>query len=416
MVDFRQLNSADPDSWRAASQEWAALAKDLGRAAADLDRGTRRPLQNGGWSGAGAAIAAMKKIKNTIGALEAAEGELTAVSMVLAGLAQATEVSQVTLREAKDQAAREGLVIGPDGSVSRNPGTGFAPAPETILSVTQEQQISKLIGEALREATQSDQKSAAELRRLAGRTGETDPERAYNLDVNDASRTELEAIAGTIPTGPPEQVAQWWNSLPPAEQQKLMLAAPAALAGVAGIPEEIKAQLRGFDGVDRTKVVQFALQNWDRPVGRTYPDDCTNFVSEALRSGGLHQKGFDIAPFAGQSDTEHTWYGGQFGSGDPISPRSHSYTLARGLHEFLTSNNSSEVPLTQARPGDVMFWKDPHEGIHHTAVVTAVVDGHVYYTQHSGGAQNADWTARQTMYNELGDPQGASVIRVRQDD
>jgi WD40 repeat protein len=91
------------------------------------------------------------------------------------------------------------------------------------------------------------------------------------------------------------------------------------------------------------------------------------------------------------------------------------WTSATGLHDFLTHNNSTELPLDQAKPGDVIFFKSPTEGIHHAAVVTAVVNGHVFYTQHSGSAENSDWNLRQSMYNQTGDPQSPIVVRPSQD-
>jgi hypothetical protein len=401
--------------WDAAGQEWSALGREMGTAATGLEKGAHHPVKNGAWTGSPSAATALKRIQAVIDALEAAQGEMTAVATVLAGLGRATEMAQQTLREAKEYATSKGLFVGADGTVST--GSGFHVVPQhdgSLLTALLEQQVAKAIGEALREATQADQKTAAELRKLAGHTGESNLERAYNIDVGEASRTMLEAITGAIPTGPPELVAKWWAGLDPAEQERIKLAAPATLAGLAGIPEGVKADLRGYDGIDRTKLIQYALKHWNNPSGRTYPDDCTNFVSQGLREAGLHQKGANLAPF-GAGDTKHKWFGGAFGNGDKVTPRSHSFTLARGLHEFLVNNKSSEVPLTQARPGDVMFWQSPQQGIHHTAVVTAVVDGHVFYTQHSGGAQNASWNDRQIMYNQQGNPQQAIVVRVRQD-
>lgn len=52
-----------------------------------------------------------------------------------------------------------------------------------------------------------------------------------------------------------------------------------------------------------------------------------------------------------------------------------------------------------------------YEGnIHHTAIVTAVVDGHIYYTQHSTPQQNADLNLREPLNAQRGN----QTVRVVQ--
>ena len=43
------------------------------------------------------------------------------------------------------------------------------------------------------------------------------------------------------------------------------------------------------------------------------------------------------------------------------------------------------------------------------------MNGHVYYTQHSGSAENSGWNLRQSMYDQTGNPQSPIVVRPRQD-
>ena len=104
----------------------------------------------------------------------------------------------------------------------------------------------------------------AELAKPARRTRVADPKTAYDTDGADASRTELAAIAASIPTGPPDLVARWWAGLTPAEQEKPKLAAPATIGTLAGIPDAVKGELRGDDGLDRVKLIQYALDNWNK--------------------------------------------------------------------------------------------------------------------------------------------------------
>lgn len=411
MVDYQQLNSAQPSLWSKSSSDWGKLGHELGVAAGDLNDQTHRPIVSGGWSGP-AASTALGRIKTAINCLEAAQAEVSAVGSVLEGLAEAVDIAKRSLQEAQGEAQQKEVQIAADGSVRDIPRPPLLPGapPNEPLGVAPSaaaHEVAQMIKSALERATAADKTAAAELAKLATRTRVADPKTAYDTDVADASRTELVVIAASIPTGPPDLVARWWAGLTPAEQEKLKLAAPATIGGLAGIPDAVKGELRGGDGLDRVKLIQYALDNWDKKNDKIYPDDCTNFVSDALAAGGLSQQGSFPG---GRTDTEHDWYKTPVGG-----PRSYSWTSAPGLHDFLTHNNSTELPLDQAKPGDVIFFKSPTEGIHHAAVVTAVVNGHVYYTQHSGSAENSDLNLRQSMYDQAGDPQSPIVVRPRQD-
>ncbi|HUK72425.1 MAG TPA: amidase domain-containing protein [Streptosporangiaceae bacterium] len=412
MVDYHELDSARPPLWSEAAADWDMLGTDLGTAAGALNEQTRQPL-SASWSGR-AATAALSRIKAAVDSLEAAQGEVSAVGETLQGLAEAATVAQQLLGDAQAMAERASLTIAADGSVTQQLPPPFLPTaqPATMLGTVlspQVQQVEQIVSEAIQRASMADQLTAAELDRLATRANVANLQLAYNTDAADASRTELAAMTASIPVGPPNLVARWWAGLSGAEQAKLELAAPTTLATLAGIPAGVQAELRGSDGIDRVRVIQYALTNWNKTVDRRFTDDCTNFVSDALLAGGLQQKQEGFWPFD-HGNSQVNWYT------DPWSlPRSYSWTKATDLHTFLTHNNSSEIPLGQAKPGDIIFFHDPEQGIHHAAVITAVVNGHVYYTQHSGGQENADLSLRQTMYNQLGDPQDAIVVRPVQD-
>jgi len=421
MAGFQQLSSARPALWASASAEWSGWAGELGQAAAAVNEETRGPIAANAWTGLAAAAAA-DRIAAAADALEAAEAELGAISDVLQGMAEALTVARDTLAEATALAARSGIRIGPDGTVSAVPVVRLPSAALTgQLAAAQSQdadQVRQLITTAVRQATQADQKAAAELDLLARHAGTASFLAAYNTDVDDASRTELEMITGSIPKGPPGLVSRWWSGLPVAEQKRLMLAAPATLAALPGIPASVQAGLRGTTGVDRVKLVQYALDNWNNTTDDVDTDNCTNFVSDALAAAGMRQQGaFPL----GRTNSRDDWYKGpapfetnRIARHLARADRSYSWADAADLHTFLTSNNSKQVPYSQAQPGDIMFFQRPGQGIYHSVVVTAVVDGLVYYTQHTPGQVDADWSLRQTLDSDRGIDSRVIVVQPAQ--
>lgn len=91
------------------------------------------------------------------------------------------------------------------------------------------------LDEVLREATQADQKATA-LRSLQGAVDVTDPTKAVQLDQVAAAHTQMEILAGDIPTGMGSlAVAMGWESLTP-QQQQVELAEPILIIGLDGSP------------------------------------------------------------------------------------------------------------------------------------------------------------------------------------
>lgn len=433
MVNYRQLNSAKPGMWSMAAEDWLALTRKLANEAGEVAHAVHQPVVQSGWSGI-TGETALPRIQGAYAALEAAGVEVSAVAEILQGLNDSVVLAQRTLAEAKAIAAKNKIKILDDGSFAVPSGGG------QLVLAAREQQMTDLINEALREATQADQKACAELQQLAnhasrvdvtaaGKLGLTDPTKlsSYidsfkNEDLNAASRAELEMINGAIPTGPPEFVSQWWAGLDPAEQEKLKLAAPATLGTLDGIPPDVQSELRGSDGIDRVALVNYALNNWNNTnLDIPNQDNCTNFVSDALAAAGMQQKGSSFTGWPFNRDDKDVWYGG----GDsPVnrSPSSHTWTDSQYLSQYMTSHGSQVVTNpNDVKPGDVVFWA--HGGsdsaglanVHHAAVVTAVVDGHVYYTQHTGGAVDADLNLREPTYDVTDGQNTPIFVRPHQD-
>ena len=74
--------------------------------------------------------------------------------------------------------------------------------------------------------------------------------------------------------------------------------------------------------------------------------------------------------------------------------------------------------LADARPGDIIYWEQADGGsdipaghVHHTAIVTSVVDGDVRYTQHSGNQLNASLDGRAPVNELSGGKQRIHIVR-----
>jgi hypothetical protein len=411
VVDVTALASAEPRLWAEASADWQALGVDLGGVGEQLNSDVAEMISGDYWTGA-AATKARQRVTKMVDSFQAAQGEVSAVSSVLEGLAEAMTICRQTLAEAQELASRHGMTVGGDGTVTGGlippefRGAATAPLQERVMA-----QVQELVDQALRRATEVDRMAAKELRKLARDTGQTNPGAAYgNIpypagDGLTASRDELQMIYDSIPSGPPSLVAQWWAGLTLAEQKMLMGAAAGKLGTLKGIPASVQAELRGSNGINRVALVNYALDNaFNGSIDIKGIDNCTNFVSHALAAAGMIQEGeldapnnradsnvwYDNPSPLPQSIGGQHWYTQLYGD----LTRSRSWDGAPNLYQFLTQNGSQQVPYSQAQPGDIAFYAN-NQGIYHSAVVTAVVNGQVFYSQHTPGMQNASWANRQ---------------------
>ena len=134
---------------------------------------------------------------------------------------------------------------------------------------------------------------------------------------------------------------------------KLKLAAPATIGGLTGIPDAVKSELRGDDGLDRVKLIQYALDNWDKKSDKTFPDDCTNFVSDALAAGGSASRGHSPAgvPTPNTTGTRHPSAdrGATPGRRPPVSMISSLTTTAPSFHSIRPSPAMSSSSRARQR-------------------------------------------------------------------
>ncbi|MFE9421808.1 amidase domain-containing protein [Kitasatospora sp. NPDC006697] len=403
MVTLSDLQQADPAQWKSAADGWQRAAEESAGASNDLHAQGVGPLDSHWQDKVGQA--AGQKLAEQADALEVASDIMRGVAMVLDGLTHSIEYAKSTLARALTLAQQYDLPI--DLDQGRSVPAGNPDAPQNPDQVSE---VDALLAEALREANQADQRVAAELVELGNDTCVTDLSQALDRIQGEASDVELASYQGDIPSGDdPRLVADWWNGLTPLQQHQFMLSEPVTIAGLPGIPDEVKAELHGTDGkYDRVALVKYAQDHWNDGSGDVSGEDnCTNFTSTALHEAGMQYKGWNTLDQSGWGES----VAGETGWNDPFgllggASRTHSWSGAQNLHDFLVGNGGSEVPQDQVKPGDIVFFQedndqDPHlkqGNIHHTAIVTAVTpDGDVRYTQHDAPRRDVSLSGRSEM-------------------
>ena len=396
MVTVGQLQTAKPDLWHAAATAWQNLVNRAHETSDDIrDRGVGEINEH--WTDE-VGQRASATFASAADGFDIAADTIDGIVMVLDGLADAISMAQTTLEEALREAGELDLSVADDGQV-RVTEDGLAGA----LGNARLQNVQSLISDALTAATKADQDAADELRKLAAAVNVTDVDQAENQVQGAASQDQLAILADMIPANAtPEQVSAWWNSLTPQQRTELENAVPLQIYSLDGIPRDVKDQLRGSGDINRMTLVQYANDQWnDTSTDWNGLDNCTNFTSIGLDVAGMRQ-----------SDSWHGPLVNSFMDGEPWSEipvvanvvagtASHSWGGVQNLHDLLISGGGKVVPVSQAKPGDIMFqqWTqtvggpNPHVAgeVHHTVIVTAVLpNGDIRYTQHTD--PGLDWS------------------------
>ncbi|MFE3882786.1 amidase domain-containing protein [Streptomyces lydicus] len=417
MVTYSELISAHPRKWKEAADDWAALAKYALNAANDVREQGAKPLADN-WSDAVGASAAGDFVK-LANQLESAYDLLLSVKMVMEGMHTSLETAMSIACQITDLSRAHDLPIGDDGMPLE------CPAPNAGADKQQAyNDIVALREQALRQATEADEKTSAELYRLAGMTGIGDPDKALK-EQNRASHVEMDMLAADIPKAntDPSAVRAWWNGLSEKQQYDMMRAEPVKLAHLDGIPESAKREMRGTDGkFDRVKMVEYALDNWNKDDPIQFDNNCTNFVSQALDHAGMQKK---LDPWFGARGDD-TW-GHESGIGndwwDSSMYYSKSWAGAENQQNFMLKHGGQEVPQSQARPGDIIYYEQQGPGAeneqgntHHAAVVTSVTpDGEIKYTQHQDPYQNVSLQGRLPATEKAEGQQKIRIVRPHPD-
>ncbi|WP_425828821.1 hypothetical protein [Streptomyces fractus] len=251
MVSYEGVAGAHPRTWATAADEWHALAKHALGAAKDLREYGAKPLADNWTDEVGAKAAAEFAI--LADQLESAYDILLAVNMVADGMTTTIETAQGTLHAAMDLAARHGLEIATDGTVT-DPSEAVEEAETKDVEpykskAPKASEVQDLIDQAVQQATTADRLAAAEFARLAAQTSVTDPDKALDDLQEHASHVQLRMLAADIPVGADSATARrWWKGLTPEQRKDMMLAQPVALANLDGIPADVRQELRGTDG------------------------------------------------------------------------------------------------------------------------------------------------------------------------
>lgn len=136
-------------------------------------------------------------------------------------------------------------------------------------------------------------------------------------------------------------------------------------------------------------------------------DDCTDFASRALHSGGGDPETSrygGIAPFNRKDD--NNWYQSWYPFEGSVA--SYSWGDANALAQHLRDNGSSWVVndassttftcpgsgLGKVRPGDIVFsdWHGPQLQMNHTGVIVGTSGGQITLAQHSTAADHQNET------------------------
>ncbi|MGW7245987.1 amidase domain-containing protein [Streptomyces decoyicus] len=417
MVTYSELISAHPRKWKEAADDWAALAKYALNAANDVREQGAKPLADN-WADEVGASAAGDFIK-LANQLESAYDLLLSVKMVMEGMHTSLDTAMSTACQITDLSRAHDLPVGDDGMPLECPAPNAAADKQQAYN-----DIVALREQALRQATEADEKTAAELYRLAGTVGISDPDKALK-EQNRASHVEMDMLAADIPKAntDPAAVRAWWNGLSEKQQYDMMRAEPVKLAHLDGIPESAKREMRGTDGkFDRVKMVEYALDNWNKKDPIQFDNNCTNFVSQALDHAGMQKK---IDPWSGARGDD-TW-GNTGGIGiDSIDASlyySKTWAGAENQQNFMLKHGGEEVPRSQARPGDIIYYEQQgpdaeseRGNTHHAAVVTAVMpDGEVKYTQHQDSYQNVSLPGRLPATEKAEGQQRIRIVRPHPD-
>ncbi|UYB41127.1 amidase domain-containing protein [Streptomyces sp. Je 1-4] len=422
MVTYAELISAHPQKWKDAADDWAALAKYALNAANDVREQGAKPLADN-WADEVGAAAAGDFVK-LADQLESAYDLLLSVKMVMEGMHSSLETAMSTACQITDLSRAHDLPLGDDGMPLQ------CPAPNAGADTQQAyNDIVALREHALRQATEADEKTAAELYRLAGTVGISDPEKALK-EQNRASHVEMDILAAEIPkpNTDPAAVRAWWNGLSEKQQYDLARAEPVKLAQLDGIPESTKREMRGTDGkFDRVKMVEYALENWNKEDPVDFGNNCTNFVSNALAHAGMQEK----TSFWEGTRGDDTWMKGNptgiplpgFEQIDRSLGHSKTWAGAENQKSFMLGHGGEEVDRSQARPGDIIYYDQagPNDGLqkgaaHHAAIVTGVMpDGEIKYTQHSDPYQNASLQGRLPAVEKGEGQQRVRIVRPHPD-
>ncbi|EIF00234.1 amidase domain-containing protein [Saccharomonospora glauca] len=418
MITYQQLRDVNPDMFATAADDWLVVAKEAETAADDIYESDADGLEDN-WTdelGEQARAECQKIAQDYHIAALASRGVLT----VLDGFADAVRMVKRNLESAVDFATGAGLSVSDDGHVTVPPGNDDPRAAE------QAARANELVIDALTAATRIDEEARTALYDLVRQASidtvmseDEIAETVLNGPVKAAGLATLEMIKESMPLDESaEEQTAWWHSLNPEQQREYMRAAPVELHDMAGIPDTVKRELIGNDGMNRVEMVRWA-QQYGETEYRNIPGmaNCTNFVSYAMHEGGGVPENADgITPYDEDDWSQDHDHWGIPGLNElDKQQQSASWAAARNHHDYMLSHGGETVSPAEAMPGDIIYFENT-EGIHHAAVVTAITpDGEIMYTQHTGEHTNLSLTDRQAFNNIYSGEDTPIIVRPHPD-
>lgn len=419
------VQSGRPEAWLGLEESLAHLSRDMNEAALGLhDRGSGALADS--WADAVGELAGAE-FKALAAGYEIVAIQLRAVCSVLSGLGVTLTGCQREVADWVTACSLKGCTWSDDGGV-----TPPLDAPVGLIDWAAAAQ--QALRDCLRRATEADEQAAAVLTdwRLASLDTNGDGRIEANVDLSAHLKETLSlgvgggigALRAGVPVdGSPAEQRRWWDGLSEAKRGLYLRGLPLELAGMAGLPGAVRAQLRRADlGYDRLRMLEYANEHWDdesidwtdNPNDGREINNCTNFVSRSLEAGGLPPKG--LTPWSADSwghlPWAHRWrHPGAY---------SDSWGGADQQHDLFTHSGSPTVGVAGAQPGDVIYWMHTTDGNghaigeeHHAAVVTRVLpNGDILYTQHSNSAVDLSLDGRLAVSNHGGD-QDIQIVRVQ---
>lgn len=130
---------------------------------------------------------------------------------------------------------------------------------------------------------------------------------------------------------------------------------------------------------NRQVAVEYARKWWNsaNPAYPTFQVDCTNFISQCLRAGGLKMSGYP--------DRAKGWW---------IQGRnwSYSWSVAHALRWYLESSKQLArrvYSIAELKLGDIIFIDFEGDGrMNHSLIVTSFINGEPYVHAHTSNSAN----------------------------
>lgn len=143
---------------------------------------------------------------------------------------------------------------------------------------------------------------------------------------------------------------------------------------------------------DTIAILAYVAKYWSsyNRAYETQANDCTNFVSQALRAGGRQETAY------GDKNDLSRWYYKGSQALPALSPWTKTWVNAQALASFGTSSGRTKLESSaHMLAGDVAFFiwdSSRNTTMDHAGIVTKVVGYEPYFAYHTSNRYNISWT------------------------